>query len=64
MGSDEEQETITIQMDIDKDYRGFTLRLDSTCKMDYADIVMAIECWLRENLLDEESPLDQPHRDH
>lgn len=47
----EKEDSISIKMTIDEDWKGFDLRLDSTIKMDSEDIILAIECWLRDNIL-------------
>ena len=46
-----EEDTIQITMQIDPDWKGFQFRLDSTCEMTYEDIVLAIECWVEDNLV-------------
>lgn len=47
-----EEESVMIQMTIAEDKKSFVLTLESSIEMTPEEIVMAIECWLRDNILE------------
>jgi len=58
MGDDE---SYTIQMTVAEDRKSFEIKLESTIEMTASDIVIAIECWCRDNLMEGYSFEDTSH---
>lgn len=60
MATKEDEDSVIIKMQIDNDWKGFEFRLDSTVKMTTDDILLAIECWLKDSILHEYQYNNEP----
>lgn len=49
---DSKEDTVLIKMTVSEDRKQFKVEMDSTCPMTSEEIVLAIECWLRDNILE------------
>ena len=46
-----DEDTVTIEMTISEDKKSFEVKMVSTCEMTEGDIVIAMECWITEELM-------------
>lgn len=47
-----EEDSVTIEMTVSEDRKSFEVKVRSTIEMTDADIVLAMECWIRDSLLE------------